>query len=155
MNGKKGDRMKSLSVKLVVILIGLMTGGYGEVWGEDWKYFGAGGDGIFWWYDTHGVMHHPNRMINVWVKKVRADEIMDRVKSGGKLTLSELEQIASEKNYERVLMEIDCVEKTINFLQKMNYDSKGVLESGESQLGVRKSIPADSVAERLYKAVCQ
>jgi hypothetical protein len=80
---------------------------------------------------------------------------MDRVKSGGNLTLSELEQIASEKNYERVLMEIDCVEKTINFLQKMNYDSKGVLESGESQLGVRKSIPADSVAERLYKAVCQ
>jgi hypothetical protein len=54
------------------------------VWG-DWKYFGAGGDGIFWWYDTQGVTYHPNRMINVWVKKVRADEIVDRVKSGGKI----------------------------------------------------------------------
>jgi hypothetical protein len=147
--------MKSLSVKLGVILIGLFTFGYAEGWGEDWKYFGAGGDGIFWWYDTQRVTYHPNRMINVWVKKVRADDIIDRVKSGGKLTLSELEQMTSEKNYERVLMEIDCVEKTVNFLQKLNYDSKGVLKSGESQLGSKKSIPTDSVAERLYKAVCQ
>ena len=52
-------------------------------------------------------------------------------------------------------MEIDCVEKTVNFLQKLNYDSKGVLKSGESQLGSKKGIPTDSVAERLYKAVCQ
>ena len=74
---------------------------------------------------------------------------------GGKLTVSELEQMTSEKNYERVLMEIDCVEKTVNFLQKLNYDSKGFLKSGESQLGSKKGIPTDSVAERLYKAVCQ
>jgi hypothetical protein len=147
--------MKSLSVKLGVILVGLAIFSNTEVWGEDWKYFGAGGDGIFWWYDTQGVTYHSNRMINVWVKKVRADEIVDRVKSGGKLTLSELEQMTSEKNYERVLMEIDCVEKTVNFLQKLNYDAKGVLKSGESQLGSKKSIPTDSVAERLYKAVCQ
>ena len=31
------------------------------------------------------MTYHPNRMINVWVKKVRADEIVDRVKSGGKI----------------------------------------------------------------------
>ena len=54
---------------------------------------------------------------------------------GGKLTVSELEQMTSEKDYERVLMEIDCVEKTVHLLQKLNYDSKGALKSGESQLG--------------------
>jgi hypothetical protein len=147
--------MKSSSFKLGIILVGLIIYTCAEAWGEDWKYFAAGGDGIFWWYDTQGVTYHPARMINVWVKKVMADEIMDRVKNGRKLTLSELEQITSEKKYERILMEIDCVEKTVNFLQKLNFDSKGVLKSGESQLGVKKSIPADSVAERLYKAVCQ
>ena len=36
---KEGDRMKSLLVKLGVILIGLTIFGYGEVWGEDWKLF--------------------------------------------------------------------------------------------------------------------
>jgi len=46
--------------------------------------------------------------------------------------------MTSEKNYERVLMEIDCVEKTVHLLQKLNYDSKGALKSGESQLGLKK-----------------
>jgi hypothetical protein len=32
--------MKSLSVKLGVILIGLAIFGYAEVWGEDWKFYG-------------------------------------------------------------------------------------------------------------------
>jgi len=31
--------MKSLSVKLGVILIGLAIFSYGEVWGADWKFF--------------------------------------------------------------------------------------------------------------------
>jgi hypothetical protein len=147
--------MKSLLVKLGVILIGLCIFTYAEVWGADWKYFGAGGDGIFWWYDAQGVTYQPNRIIHVWVKKVKADEIKDMVESGVKVTLSELEQMTSERNYEQVLMEIDCVEKTVNHLQKLNYDSKGVLKSGESTLGAKESIPTDSVAERLYQAVCQ
>jgi hypothetical protein len=141
--------------KLGVVLIGLAIFGCAEVWGADWKYFGAGGDGIFWWYDAQGVTYQPNRIIHVWVKKVKADEIKDMVESGVKVTLSELEQMTSERNYEQVLMEIDCVEKTVNHLQKLNYDSKGVLKSGEYKLGAKESIPTDSVAERLYQTVCK
>ena len=49
--------MKSLSVKLGVILIGLAIFSYTEVWGADWKYFSAGDDGIFYWYDAQGVTY--------------------------------------------------------------------------------------------------
>jgi hypothetical protein len=147
--------MKSLLGKLGVILIGLALLGYADVWGEDWKYFSAGGDGIFYWYDAQGVIYQPNRIIQVWVKKVKADEIMNMVKSGAKITVSELEQMTLEKNYERSLIEIDCAEKTFNLLQQLNYDSKGVLKSGGSKLGAKKNIAKNSNAERLYQAVCK
>ncbi len=83
--------MKSSSVKLAVILVGLALIGYTEVWGADWKYFGAGGNGTFWWYDAQGVTYQPNGIVQVWIKKVKADEIVDRVKSGARITTSELE----------------------------------------------------------------
>ena len=147
--------MKSLLSKLAVLFIGLMILGYGEVWGADWKYFSEGGDGIFYWYDAQGVTHQSNRIIQVWIKKVKADEIMNMVKGGAKITASELEQMTLERNYERSLIEIDCVEKTFNHLQKLNYDSKGVLKSGESKPGAKKRIRKNSNAEKLYQAVCK
>src|SRR5512139_1704923 len=124
--------MKSLSVKLGVIFIGLFIFGYTEVVGADWKYFASGVDGTFWWYDAQGVTYHPNMIIQIWVKRCKADEIMEIVKNGAKLTTPELEQMTSERNYEQVLMEIDCLKKTVDEHQKLNYDSKGVLKSGES-----------------------
>ena len=147
--------MKSFSVKFGVIFIGLSIFGYTGVWGADWKYFSAGDDGILYWYDAQGVTYQSNRIIQVWIKKVKADEIMDMVKSGAKITASELEQKTLEKNYERSLIEIDCVEKTFKHLQKFNYDSKGVLKSGESKVGVKKRIAKNSNAEKLYKIVCK
>jgi len=147
--------MKSLSIKLGVVLIGLSIFGHTELWGADWKYFTTGADGTFYWYDVQGVTYHPNRVIQVWIKKVKADEMMGMVKSGAKITASELEQMTLERSYERSLIEIDCVEKTFNHLQKFNYDSKGVLKSGESKLSAKKKIPKNSNAEKLYKIVCK
>ena len=147
--------MKSLSVKLGVIVVGLFIFVFSEVCGADWKYFASGVDGTFWWYDPQGVTYHPNMIIHIWVKRLKADEIMDMVKNGTKLTVSELGQMTSDRNYEQVLMEIDCVKKTADERQKLHYDSKGVLKSGESILGARESIPTDSIAERLYKIVCK
>lgn len=152
---KGGDQIKSLLVKFGSILIGLSLFFYGEVWGEDWKHFASGADGTFYWYDAQGVTYHPNRVVQVWIKKVKADEIMDMVKSGAKIKASELEQMTLERDYERSLIEIDCVEKTFNHLQKLNYDSKGVLKSGESKLVTKKKIQKNSNAEKLYKIVCK
>ena len=147
--------MKSLSVKLGLILSGLIIFGCAEVWGADWKYFASGVDGTFYWYDAQGVTYHPNRIIQVWIKKVKADKIMDMVKGDVKIAASELERMTRERNYERSLIEIDCAEKTFNHLQKLNYDSKDVLKSGESKLGAKKRIAKNSNAEKLYKIVCK
>ncbi|HXX36323.1 MAG TPA: surface-adhesin E family protein [Thermodesulfobacteriota bacterium] len=147
--------MKSLSVKLGVILIGFSIFSYVEVWGADWKYFAARADGILYWYDAQGVTYRPNNVIQVWVKKVKADEIMRMVESGTKITASELEQMTLGRNHDRSLIEIDCVENTFHILQRLNYDSKGVLKSGESSPGGKKPIVKNSAAERLYQAVCK
>jgi len=136
---------------MVLAIIGLAIFSHAEVWGEDWKLFSVGSEGIFWWYDSQGVTYHPR----VWVKRVKAEEIFAMIKSGAKIDRLELEKMISERDYERSLMEIDCVEKTVNHLQKLNYDSKGVLKSGESKLGTKKGIPTGSVAERLYRGVCK
>lgn len=143
------------SIRLGVILIGLIIFGYAEVRGEDWKYIGGGSNRTFWWYDAQGITNYPDKIIQVWVKKIKADEVKDMVEGGAKLTLSKLEQMTSGKDYERCLMEIDCVEKTIIMHQKFNYDSKGVLKGGESKRGAKQRIPTDSVAEKLYQAVCK
>jgi hypothetical protein len=147
--------LKSLLGKLGVILIGLTVLGNAEMWGADWKYLAAGDNGICWWYDSQGVTYQLDKMMRVWVKRVKAEEISETIKSGAKIDRSQLEKMISERDYELFLMEIDCVGKTVKGLQKSNYDSKGVLKSGESIIDTKKGIPADSVAERLYKIVCE
>jgi len=147
--------MKSLSAKLGVILIGPILFGNAGAWGADWKYLAAGENGICWWYDSQGVTAQPDKMTRVWVKRVKVEEISESIKSGAKIDRSQLEKMILERDYELFLMEIDCIGKTVRGLQKSNYDSKGVLKSGESIIDTKKGIPADSVAERLYKIVCE
>ena len=147
--------MKSLSVKLGVILFGFGIFGYGQVWGADWNYLAAGDNGICWWYDSQGITYQPDKMMRVWVKRVEVKELSETIKSGAKIDRSQLEKMISERDYELFLMEIDCIGKTVRGLQKSNYDSKGVLKSGESIIDTKKDIPADSVVERLYKIVCE
>lgn len=142
-------------LKWKVIFVGLVLLGCGESWSADWKYFGAGGNGVFWWYDAQGLSYQPDGNIHVWVKKVKLYEVKDKVEDGQKVTLSELEQMSLGKEYERTLMEINCIERTLHQIQKLNYDSKGILKGGESKFGEKKTIPADSVAERLHQAVCR
>jgi hypothetical protein len=142
-------------LKLGGILVGFIVLICTEVWGADWKYFAVGGDGIFYWYDAQGVTRQPDQVIRVWIKKIKADEIMNLVKGGAKLTIPELEQMTVDKNYERSLIEIDCIGETFNILQRLNYDSKGALKSGESKPGGEKRILKNSGAEKLHQAVCK
>jgi len=147
--------MKSLSVRVGVILIGVAIFGYAEVWAEDWKLFSLGSDSTFWWYDSQGITYHPNKVIRVSVKIVKAEEIVEMVKSGTKFKLPELEKMTSEREYARDLLEIDCLGNTVNHIQKLHYDSKGVLKSGEVEHSPGISIAPKSVAETLYKIVCK
>ena len=146
--------MKSLSVRLVVILIGLAIFGCAEVWGADWVFLAAESDGTLWWIDIQGITVHPNKIFTMWVRKIKAKDILEIIKSGTKITPSELEKMVSERAYERSFMEIDCIKKTFNNLQIFNYDSKGVLKSGVTESNI-KNIPPGSVVETIHKAVCK
>ncbi len=137
------------------IIVGLAIFFHTDARGEDWKLFSAGGDGVFWSYDTQSVSHQPHNMVRVWVKRVKAEEIFIRIKNGAKIDRSQLEKMISGRDYEKSLMEISCLEKTAHHIQRLNYDSTGILKSGESNPGTKKVIPPDSVAEKLYKIVCK
>ncbi len=148
--------MKSLlSTSMILTMIGLLIFSHAEARGEDWKLFSVGSDGVFWSYDTQSVSYQPNNMIRIWVKRVEAEEIFKMIKSGTKIDQSQLEKMILGREYEKSLMEIDCVAKTANHLQRLNYDSRDIRRSGESKLGAKKAIPADSVAEKLFKIVCK
>ncbi len=148
--------MKSLlSKSMILTIIAIAIFSHAEVWGEDWKLFSVGNDGVFWWYDSQGVTYQPDKIVRVWVKRVKAEEVFATIKSGAKMDRIELEKMISERDFERSLMEMDCGEKTVRCLQKLNYDSKGVLKSGESKPGTKKAIPTDSIAGRLYEIVCK
>jgi len=145
--------MKSL-FKLGVVLVGLIIFTYAEVWGADWIFLAAEDDGTFWWYDVQGITIHPNKIFTMWVKKIKAKDILEIIKSEAKITPSELEKMASERPYERSFMEIDCIKKTFNNLQIFNYDSKGVLKSAVTESKI-KNIPPGSVVETIYNAGCK
>ena len=65
--------MKSLLGKLGVILIGLTILGYTEVWGVDWKYYGANEDGSFY-YETESMTRLSKNLIKVWVQSAYTEE---------------------------------------------------------------------------------
>ncbi len=140
---------------ILLMIVGLAIFSHAEARGEDWKLFSVGSEGVFWSYDTQSVTYQLDKTIRVWVKRVKAEEILQTMKSGTKVDRSQLESMISGREYEKSLMEIDCPGKTVIRLQKLNYDSKGVLKSGESNPGTKKAIPPDSVAEKLYKILCK
>ena len=65
--------MKSLSVKLGVILIGLIILTYAEVWGTDWKVYGETDKATFY-YDTESITHPSKDVVRVWTKQVYTEK---------------------------------------------------------------------------------
>ena len=59
--------MKSLSVKLGVILIGLAIFGCAEVWGADWKLYSSN-ELYLGYYDAQSITCPSKNIVRVWVK---------------------------------------------------------------------------------------
>jgi hypothetical protein len=57
--------MKSLSVKLGVVLVGLTIFGYAEVWGADWKEWIRISDKSIYYYDTESITHPSKNIASV------------------------------------------------------------------------------------------
>jgi hypothetical protein len=148
--------MKSLSVKLGVILVGLAILGYGEVWGENWKLYYKG-ENFSYYYDTESVKYPSKGIVRLQMKMVSInykgrDELIQQRKQ---LNLS----IEGYENFTHTisLCEINCEKKMIGLISFYEYDKKGgilfsnIFPANQVQW---ESIPPGGMFELLYKVVC-
>ena len=139
--------MKSLLVRLGVVLIGLAIFGYAEVWGADWKsYFVTKMELCF--FDASSITHPSKNIIIVWVRH-------DFTEMGVKNYAGH-----QGKKYENVshlihLVEINCEEKKIHRLSGTVYDNKGEVISSFNSPSEWRLIAPESIGENLYKEVCK
>ncbi len=145
--------MKSLSVKLGVILIGLAIFSYAEAWGEDWMYYGRT-DKASCFYDAKSISHPSENIVEV-------SEKQDYTKEGVKSIVEQLGKKYENLSHLTTLWQINCADKKFRFLSLTYYSKektaiyswKVLYSSGHSEEW--NSFITDSVGERLYKAVCK
>jgi hypothetical protein len=139
--------MKSLSVKLGVVLIGLLILGNAEVWGADWKPYDHSRN--YWgYYDAQSITRPSENVVRVWVKHVYTEEgVMDMVGSFGK--------IYENLSYSLILNEINCVEKKYRILSAYAKDNKGKVIHSSNDPTSWDFLPPDSMGDRLSKEVCK
>jgi hypothetical protein len=139
--------MKSLLVKLGVILIGLAIFGYAEVWGADWKHYGDD-EKFSAYYDVQSITRPSKNIVRVWLR-------WDWTEKGVMVMVGDFGKKYENLSHSIDLHEINCVEKTIHSLSLTAYDNKrGVIYSSSSPLKWDSIVPG-SIIEILYKKVCK
>lgn len=141
--------MKSLSVKLGVVLIGLAIFSCAEVWGADWKQWTRFGD----YYDVESITHPSKNIVRVWTKHVFPEEVVrKRMKNGGKIAGDE-----DVLDCQLILYEIDCAQRMARELSVSTYSMMGKFIGSYSDVYLKDwfLIEPESMAEVLLKAVCK
>ena len=133
--------MKPFSVKLEVILIGLVIFGYSEVWGADWKQWIRISDKSIYYYDTESITRPSKNIVRVWTKYGfdKGDKAKDSL------------------DCQLTLYEIDCTQRIARELSVSTYTKEGKLvrEGSEVLLKDWFLIEPESIAEVLLKAACK
>jgi Surface-adhesin protein E len=141
--------MKSLSVKLGIVLIGLAIFTYVEVWGEDWKFLrmSKGGDNCY--YDADGITWPSKDIVRGSVKIVYSEKSVNR----------EIERPGSsykDLSYSIILWEMHCIEKKAALLQITTYSkNENVIKSIKYDAKKWASIVPETMGEDLYKELCK
>ncbi len=141
--------MKSFSVNLGVILIGLAIFTYTGVWGSDWKQWTRFGD----YYDVESITRPSKNIVRVWTKHVfPEEEVRKRMKSGGKIAGDE-----DVLDCQLSLFEIDCAQRMARELSVSTYTMTGIYLGAYSDVYLKDwfLIEPESMAEVLLKAVCK
>jgi len=147
--------MKSLSVKLGVILIGLAIFGCAEVWGANWKFLGGSIDRKYeFYYDTQSVVRY-GTIVRVWQKDLDTRKDFPKIPQGF-------------TNETLFLMEIDCASRTYRVLKMVFLFQDGGMREVPSveiplekvDVGLRDAfnkqfIIPQTPQEVLYKSVCK
>jgi len=142
--------MKSLSVKLGVVLIGLVIFGYAEVWGADWKLYEET-DLRECFYDAENMIRSSRDVVEVWTKlEYTGRGVADMAKRFGKHY--------KNLSYLLELWDFNCAEKKDRLLSITAYTEEGNIlytDQVESRLPPWKIISRGSTEESLYKEVCR
>ncbi len=144
--------MKSMSVKLGIIVIGLSIFGYAEAWAREWRLFYSNDKEIGYYYggskrSREDLVGMPNDLhIRVWVKVEYTDK-----------GLSEMVQKLG-KNYENFAytmmeQELDCPYKKWRNLRTDYFSKEGKIINSSSRVGGWKIIGPGSMGEALCKVV--
>jgi len=132
--------MKSLLVKLGVILIGLAIFGYAEVWGEDWVFVG---DYINYrlYYDAQSISRPSKNIFQISVKSEVSNEVKKRYENAA--------------SYSIFLYEFNCKEKIFRTLSLKSYSEDGELMGYRPWREEWLIIPNLPELISLYKIVCK
>jgi len=149
----RGVQMKSLSARLGVILIGLAILGYGEVWAEDWTFYGKT-DKYSCFYDVESISHRSDNILEV-------SEKQDYTNKGVNFMVEELGKKYENLSHLITLWQINCADKKFRLLS-LTYYSKEKTVIYSWKILYSSGSPKDwspfitgSLGERLYKAVCK
>jgi hypothetical protein len=139
--------MKSLSVKLGVLFVGVLIFGCVEERRANWKFYGSS-DGYMGYYDAQSITRPSKNIVRVsarwdWAEKA----VMDGVGKLGK----KYENLS----YSIILEEINCAEKKSRRLSATQYDHKGSVISSESSPSKWISTNPESMTDFLIKEVCK
>ncbi len=139
--------MKSLSVKLGVILIGLAIFGYAEVWGEDWKLLNTTESGVNY-YNAESIIRLPKNIVRVWAKT----ELSER---GGNDMVATLGKRYEKLSYVLFLNEFDCGERRSRLLSVIAYSQDGLIIGRVDSPNQFTYIVPETLDNYLFKAACK
>lgn len=149
--------MKLSSVKLGMILFGLIIFSYAEAWGADWiKYMEN--ERIICCYDAESLtrfdgesLSQPSKnIIKVWVKFEYSDiGLTDPV------LVKKFKKKINELDNSKLLYEINCVDRKYRILESMYYSKDGSVLRMNSIPSSWKHIIRESLNDALCKAVCK
>jgi len=146
-SSRGGHRIKSLLSKLeVVFIIALSIFGHSEVWGFDWKYYGANEEGSYF-YETESMTRLSGNNLRVCVQSIYTEKgVSHWVKEGGK----EFQNL----DFSLILSEFNCVERSIRHLRILFYSKDQKIfypiKNDEWQLFV-----PDSMSGVLFQEICK
>jgi hypothetical protein len=141
--------MKSLSVKLGVIVVGLTIFSYAEAWGADWKYYGESNDGKLF-YDANSVTRPSKDIVRVWTKLLYSEK--GKIDTAKKFKKKELENLSEALRLE----EFHCGHNEGRLLS-LSFNSKDgkVLYFADNPSGIWGHIFPGDKQEPLYKILCK
>ncbi len=140
--------MKSLSVGLGAIAIGLIIFTSAEVLGADWKLFASNNEMGNFYYDVQRITRPSKDIVRVWVRLEYTDK-------GISQTVKKLGEAVENLSYAIGLEEVNCSGKKTRTLFLSHYSKEKTVLHTSSRDGEWTDVVPDSNWEDLYKAVCK